>query len=132
MKCAAVLLFFAIATMASAVPQPQPQPSPQVPHISADVGACWVDFKVTDAQSKPAYDAAIHVIVRYGFLSKRKTDLTVSTNYEGLARVSGLPAEVKQPLDFEITKNDVSQTISHDPAADCHARYEVKLGPAKP
>jgi hypothetical protein len=97
------------------------------PQISADLGPCWADFTVTDAAKKPVYLAKIHTLIRYGFLSKRKTELELQTDVNGKGRFIGLPQEVKKPIEFEITYKDQSKTVRHDPAVNCHAPIAVEL-----
>lgn len=98
------------------------------PQISADAGPCWVSFTVTDAARKPVYLAKIHTIVRYGFLNKRKTELELQTDTNGKGKFTGLPHEVKKPIEFDITYKDLTKTVAHDPATNCHASVEVELG----
>jgi hypothetical protein len=99
-----------------------------VPQISADAGPCWIEFTVTDAAKKPVYLAKISTVVRFGFMSKRKTELELSTDSNGKGKFTGLPHEVKKPLAFTITYKDQLKTVTHDPAANCHAPVEVELG----
>jgi hypothetical protein len=98
-----------------------------VPQLSADAGPCWVEFTVTDAANKPVYLAKITTIVRYGFMSKRKTELELSTDSNGKGKFTGLPHDVKKPLAFTITYKDQSKTVTHDPATNCHATFDVSL-----
>ena len=98
-----------------------------MPQLSADAGPCWVEFTATDAAGKPAYLAKIHTVVRYGFMNKRKTELDLSTDTNGKGKFTGLPHDVKKPLQFDITYKDTSKTETHDPATNCHALLEVKL-----
>jgi hypothetical protein len=98
------------------------------PQISADLGTCWADFTVTDAARKPVYLAKIHTIIRYGFLNKRKTELELQTDVNGKGRFTGLPHEVKKPLEFDIGYKGQTKTVTHDPASNCHAAIEVELG----
>jgi hypothetical protein len=114
--CAALLLL--IATTATAADMPQ---------LSADAGPCWVEFTVTDAASKPVYLAKINTVVRYGFMSKRKTELELSTDSNGKGKFTGLPHDPKKPLAFTITYQDQSKTVTHDPATNCHATFDVAL-----
>ena len=101
------------------------QKPPEVPKVDAGAGACWVDFSVTQHQ-KPVYNAKIHAQVRYGIA--HKTDVEVGTNYEGKARISGLPQKVrKPPLTFDVRKGNAITAIPHDPATNCHASYDVVL-----
>ncbi len=98
-----------------------------MPQLNADAGPCWVEFTVTDAAAKPAYLAKIHTVVRYGFMSKRKTELDLQTDTNGKGKFTGLPHDVKKPLEFDLTYKDASKTVTHDPASNCHALVEVKL-----
>jgi hypothetical protein len=100
----------------------------EVPVIKGELGPCSADFTVTDSANKPLYDAKIHVTVRYGFMSKRKTDLEVGTNSDGKARIEGLPDKVKKPLEFQIRHAQLLKSLLHDPANECHANFTVALG----
>jgi hypothetical protein len=113
--CATMLLLIAIAAAA------------EVPQLSADAGPCWVEFTVSDAANKPVYLAKINTVVRYGFMSKRKTDLELSTDSNGKGKFTGLPHDVKKPLTFAITYQDQVKTVTHDPATNCHASLDVAL-----
>ncbi|HVP43491.1 MAG TPA: hypothetical protein VMS96_08650 [Terriglobales bacterium] len=114
-----------IALVVLAIPLPAQQKPAEVPQVDAGAGACWVDFSVTQ-DHQPVYNAKIHAQVRYGLA--HKTDVEVGSNYEGKARVSGLPKKVrKPPLVFDIRKDNAATTLPHDPAVDCHARYDVEL-----
>jgi hypothetical protein len=98
------------------------------PQISADIGPCWVDFTVRDAAKKPVYLAKIHTLIRYGFLSTRKTELELQTDINGKGKFTGLPHEVKKPIVFDVEYKDQTKTVTHDPASNCHAAIEVELG----
>ncbi len=99
-----------------------------IPQVSADVGPCTAEFTVTDAAQKPLYDAKIKTIVRHGFMSKRKVELEIGTDADGKARFTGLPHEVKKPIEFAVRYKDITKTVKHDPATDCHAHFNVSLG----
>ncbi len=116
--CCWVLILLVAATAAVA----------EEPEISADIGACWIDFTVTDAAAKPVYLAKIHTIIRYGFMSKRKMDLELSTDANGKGKFTGLPHDVKKPIEFTVTYKDQHKTVTHDPATNCHAAMDVQLG----
>ena len=124
---AGALTIFALWLCSSAAPALQAQES-DVPVVKADVGPCSADFTVTDNESKPIYDAKIQVRVRYGFMSKRKTDLEVGTNNNGKARIEGLPEKAKKPLEFQVRHDKFSKSVAQDPASDCHANFTVVLG----
>jgi len=49
--------------------------APQIPVVDGGLGSCRADFTVKDGSDKPIYNAKIHVLIKYGFLSKRKTEL---------------------------------------------------------
>ena len=100
-----------------------------VPSVSAGMGPCTADFTVVDVGNKPVYDAKIHVKLKYGFMSKRDSDLQIGTNSDGRAHIEGLPNKVKKPpLEYTIQSADATQTVSNDPAADCHPYFNVTLG----
>ncbi len=99
----------------------------EIPVVNAGLGPCSVDFTVEDGSHKPLYDAKINVTIRYGFLSKRRTDLEVGTNGDGKARFEGLPSKVKRALEFRVRHGQLTKTISHDPADRCQASYTVAL-----
>lgn len=99
----------------------------KVPVIRGELGPCTAEFTVTDGDGKPLYDARIHVVIRYGFLGKRKSELEIGTNSDGKARFEGLPSRVRNPLEFRIRSGDRVHLLVHDPEADCHASFSVKL-----
>jgi hypothetical protein len=100
-----------------------------VPSVSAGLGPCSADFIVVDASNKPVFDAKIHTAVKYGFMSKRDTDLEVGTNSDGKARIEGLPEKLKKPpMEFTIRSGDVTKTATNDPAANCHPTFTVTMG----
>jgi hypothetical protein len=100
----------------------------EVPVIKGELGPCSADFTVTNSANKPLYDAKIHVTVRYGFMSKRKTELEVGTNSDGKGRIEGLPDKVKKPLEFQVRHEQLLKSLLHDPATECHANFTVALG----
>ncbi len=105
-------------------PQTLPQP---VPEISADLGSCSVEFKVTDVAGKPIYDAKIKTQIRYGFLGKRKLDLEAGTNSNGVARFVKMPDQVRAPLVFEGVHGSDTMTMTWDPGTNCRAEYPMIL-----
>src|SRR5215472_9189664 len=46
--------------------------APQIPAVDGALGSCRADFTVKDGFDKPIYNAKIHVLIKYGFLNKRK------------------------------------------------------------
>jgi hypothetical protein len=100
-----------------------------VPTISGGMGSCTADFTVVDTSNKPVFDAKIHVKVKYGFMSKRDTDLEVGTNSDGRARMEGLPEKLKKPpMEFTIRSGDATKSVTNDPAVECHPTFTVSLG----
>ena len=102
-------------------------PAVDVPVVDGGVGPCKADFTVKDGDGKPLYDAKISVTLRYGFWSKRKTDLQVGTNSDGKARITGLPDAPKKPLEFQIKSGTVTNTVTDDPTANCTATFNVTM-----
>src|SRR4051794_9821606 len=97
-----------------------------VPSISADLGPCSARFTVTDG-TKPIYDAKVRTRIRYGSFGIRKLDLEVGTDSNRQASVVGLPNVARQPINFEIAKDDISRTVIFDPSQKCEATYDVAL-----
>jgi hypothetical protein len=108
--------------------QSQPPSKPEIPAVNVDVGACSADFLVRDASGKPLYDAKVSVTVHYGFLGLRKTEVQVGTNGDGRARVTGLPAKSKKPLEFSVRYQHWAKSVTDDPASNCHAQFDIRLG----
>jgi hypothetical protein len=107
---------------------PQAPNSADVPVVKGGAGACTADFLVSDTSGKGVYDAKIGIQIKYGFMGLHKLDLTVGTNYEGKARVEGLPEQIKGSAEFKVSHGDQSKTVPYDPLANCHPRLEVTLG----
>src|SRR6266851_3364286 len=101
--------------------------SPEVPVVDAGLGSCRADFLVKDSAGKPIFNAKVSLTIKYGFLNKRKTQVEVSTNSDGKARVTGLPSLPKKPLEFFIKSGTVSATVTDDPETNCNAVFEVTL-----
>lgn len=99
------------------------------PTISADLGPCTADFKVTNNDGKPIYDAKVHVLIRYGFMAKRKTDLEAATDANGELRFTGMPSDAKRDIVFTVKKDTLTQTVPYDPTTNCHPHFDVKLTP---
>jgi len=107
---------------------PLKAPAVDVPMASAGLGPCTADFVVTEASSKPLYNAKIHLTFVYGFLNKRKQDLEVGTNSDGKARFEGLPDKLKKkPLEFQVRSGAQTKSVTQDPETDCHASFNVVL-----
>jgi hypothetical protein len=120
-----------LAAVSQAAQQTTPPVSSTVTEISADLGPCKAAFHVTDLAGNPLYNAKIKTTIRYGFLSKRRLDLEAATNADGRARFVKLPAQVKQPLQFDVAYQDQTASLGIDPATDCEAERSVPLGVGK-
>lgn len=103
------------------------QKAQEVPAVDGGLGSCRADFTVKDGSAKPIYNAKVHTLIKYGFWSKRKTDLEVGTNSEGKASVTGLPNMPKRPIEFTIKSGTVETTVTDDPTNNCNATFDVTL-----
>ena len=125
----AVLLVGLVPPLARGfIPESQAPSSPEVPVAKGGAGSCSADFVVRDAAGKGVYDAKIGIQVQYGFLGTRKLGLTIGTNYDGKARMEGLPEKIKNPADFKIAHGDQNKSVPYDPLTNCHSQHEVVLG----
>jgi hypothetical protein len=99
----------------------------KVPVIDGAAGSCSMDLTVT-AEGKPVYAAKVKVHIAYGFGGMRKLDLEASTNIDGKVKFTGIPAKVRRStLEFEAAKDQLSGTLTYDPAAECQAKHEIVL-----
>ena len=117
--CPALFLVFAGSQLA--------QNAPDIPAVDGGLGSCRADFTVKDGSGKPIYNAKIQITIKYGFWSKRKTELEVGTNSDGKARVTGLPNSPRKPLEFTIKSGTVSTSVTDDPSDNCNATFDVTL-----
>src|SRR6266478_4951046 len=123
------LLVASISAFApSSFPGPQAPSSADIPVAKGGAGSCTADFVVGDSSGKGIYDAKIGIQIKYGFMGLHKLDLTVGTNYEGKARIEGLPEQIKGLAEFKVRHGEQSKTVSYDPLDNCHPRHEVNLG----
>lgn len=128
----AILISFAlIAAVGASTYPPAQQPPVAVTEISAEMGSCSVEFRVTNFSGEPIYNAKIATHIRYGFMGKRKLDLEAGTNSDGRARFVKMPERVKNPLQFEARWGGDKAMIAWDPGNNCHAEYPILLGKAK-
>jgi hypothetical protein len=121
------ILFLGAILILIPLGKPHPVDSPEVPVVDAGLGSCRADFTVKDGAAKPIYNAKVTSTIKYGFLSKRKTELEVGTNSDGKARITGLPNLPKKPLEFSIKSGTVSTTVTDDPSTNCNAVFDVTL-----
>ena len=121
------ILFVSAASLAQNPPA-SPTKGADAPVLKADAGPCTADFVVRDASGKGVYDAKIALQVQYGFMGLRKLDLNAGTNYEGKARIEGLPEKIKRAAEFKISQGGREKTVTYDPVGHCTAQHEVTLG----
>ncbi len=122
-----ILVSISVASSTS-LAGPQAPNSADIPVAKGGAGSCTADFVVSDSSGKSLYDAKIGIQIKYGFMGLHKLDLTVGTNYEGKARIEGLPEQIKGLAEFKVRHGEQSKTISYDPLDNCHPRHEVNLG----
>ena len=115
---------FSIMTFA----RPQAPNSADIPVAKGEAGPCTADFVVSDPAGKGVYDAKIGIQIKYGFMGLHKLDLTVGTNFEGKARIEGLPEPIKGTAEFKVSHGDQNKTVPYDPQDNCHPRHQVTLG----
>jgi hypothetical protein len=112
-----------------ATPAPAPPAAQAVPVIDGGAGPCSVEFTVTTADGKPAEAATVKVHIAYGFGGFHKLDLQAGTNSDGKVKFTGLPSRVRRSLlEFEASKDQLVGTATYDPATECQAKREIKLG----
>lgn len=121
-----LLAAFVLSAIAGFAQQPAASATP-ITEISADLGTCSATFHVTDMAGNPIYNAKIHTVIRYGFMSKRKLELDAGTSPDGRARFVKLPDELKKPVEFTISNGSDTAKRTFEPGGDCHASYEVPL-----
>lgn len=116
------------AQSSSPAPQAPVPNSAQVAVVNAGAGPCTADFVVSDPSGKGIYAATIDIQIRYGFGGFHRVGATVKTNYQGKARVEGLPNKIKNTAEFKVSSGDQSKSLPFDPLADCHPHLDVALG----
>lgn len=133
--CLLCIVFIA-GLLAPAVAQTSPQPNGQaapaaqpVPTLDGAAGPCSVQFSVTTADGKPAEAAKVKVHIAYGFGGFHKLDLEAGTNSDGQVKFTGLPSRVRRSqLEFEASKDQKVGSATLDPAKECEAKREIRLG----
>lgn len=118
-------MFFTIALVAALAVLQASAPQ-EVPVLKANLGDCAADFTVRGADGQPVYNATIHVRVRYGFLSVKRSDLEIGTNADGKARIEGLPSKAR-PLAYDISKDNQKGAVTQDVEQMCQATFDVAL-----
>jgi hypothetical protein len=139
-RAAGFLCFVLIALFVSAQTQPNPNQSAekppaasQIPVIDGAIGPCSLELTVSGVDAKPVYNATVKVHITYGMGGFHHLDLQAGTNSDGKVKFSGIPIKVHHPpLQFDATKDALQGSLSYDPAAECHARHDLKLEKSKP
>jgi hypothetical protein len=133
----AVLVGGALCAAASAQSNPQATPAPApaaaqaVPVIDGGAGPCSVEFTITTFDGKPAGAATVKVHIAYGFGGFHKLDLQAGANADGKVNFTGLPSHVRRSeMEFKVSKDQLVGTETYNPATECHAKREIKLGNA--
>jgi hypothetical protein len=102
----------------------------EIPVLNADLGKCSVDFTVRNPENNPLYNAKIRLELRHGFLSLRHVSLEVSTNSDGKARITGLPASPKNEFEFRIISGNFYKKINSFPSSKCEEdKIDITFGP---
>jgi hypothetical protein len=117
---------FALA-QASSTPATSTPDSHSVPSLDGGLGPCTADFLITDTDSKPVYNAKVKVHIAYGFMNVRKLDLEVDTNFDGKARFTGLPNNLKHGIYFRASEGDRGGEVFDDPAQTCQKQFAITL-----
>jgi hypothetical protein len=121
--CLLTVSIFAPGSFAS----PQSPNSAEIPVVKGGAGSCSADFVVSDASGKGIYNAKIVIQLKYGFMGLHRLDATVSTNFDGKARIEGLPEQIKKSAEFTVSHGEQSKSLPFDPEAECQSRHEVTL-----
>jgi hypothetical protein len=121
--CLLTVSIFAPGTFAA----PQSANSAEIPVVKGGAGSCSADFTVSDASGKGIYNAKIVIQLKYGFMGLHRLDATVSTNFDGKARIEGLPEQIKKTAEFTVSNGGQSKSLPFDPAAECQSRHDITL-----
>jgi hypothetical protein len=131
--CLTTVLLLASARVS--ISRPQGTNSADIPVVKGGAGSCSADFVVSDVAGKGIYDAKIRIQIKYGFMGLHKLDLTVGTNYDGKARLEGLPERIKSTAEFAVSHGGDTKTLVYDPDDNCQSHQQVTFtggsGPAK-
>lgn len=101
--------------------------------VDGGAGPCSIELTVLGPDTKPVYNASVKVHVSYGFGGFHRLDLQAGTNTDGKAKFTGLPTRVhRPPLEVNATKDDLSGTITFDPATQCQAAQQITLQKTPP
>lgn len=121
---ARLLLLAGCAATAAAHVAAQPAP---VNEISADLGKCSAQIRVTGVDTKPVFAAKVTAQVQHGFVGVKRLDLEAFTDQDGQVKISGIPASLKKPLLIRIAKQGSELLVEFKPDQNCHAVFNVVL-----
>jgi hypothetical protein len=116
-------LMLAVLALGGSVQASAPQ---EVPVLNANLGDCSTDFVVRGTDGQPIYNALIHVRVRYGVFSLKRSDLEIGTNADGKARIEGLPNKAK-PLAYDVRKDNRRAAVEQNVSDNCRAMFDLTL-----
>jgi hypothetical protein len=123
------ILIFSISVFAPRLFSAQQAPaSAEIPVVKGGAGSCSADFVVANASGQGVYNAKIVIQLKYGFMGLHRLDATVSTNFDGKARIEGLPQQIRKTAEFTVSLGEQSKTLPFDPLNECNARHDVTLG----
>jgi hypothetical protein len=121
-----VRFFLLVGCAAAAAAHVTAQAAP-VNEISADLGKCSAQIRVTGVDTKPVFAAKVTTQVQHGFAGVKKLDLEAFTDQGGQVRISGIPASLKKPLLIRISKQSSELLVEFKPDQNCHAVFNVVL-----
>ena len=111
----------------------KPPAASEIPVIDGAVGPCSLELTILGADAKPVYNATVKVHITYGVGGFHHLDLQAGTNSDGKVKFTGIPIKVHHPpLEFDATKDQLEGSLNYDPAAECHARHDLRLEKMKP
>ena len=103
----------------------------KVPVIDGAAGSCSLDLTV-NADGQPVYAAIVKVHIKYGFGGFHRLDLQASTNIDGKVKFTGIPTKIQRPpLEFDVSKDQLTATVNYDPTTECQASKSVALEKVK-
>jgi len=122
-----LVLLLMLAGFGRAQDTQTPKAPNQVPVISADLGECTAEIRVTNVKDKPIYNADVSVEIKYGFGGFHHSTLDVYTNVDGKVRFEGLPRKSRGPYAFTATYQGRQTTVIVEPRDNCHGSYTAVL-----
>ena len=124
-KSLALVILAAAASVATAQ---TPAERPPVNQVSAEVGPCYAQIRVTDEHQRPVYAAKVTARVQYGLLGAKRVDLEGYTDNDGKIRLAELPDSVKKTILVHIVKGELESIVEVRPQENCHLEQSLVLG----